>query len=96
MVTILNNPDDGAEILTALEVAADVLGVDVCWYYRGDFHFQLRDDWTVSITPESAGRLQVQTWNGLRGRDRTWTRLGDDKRLRWLIRSALETALDPA
>jgi hypothetical protein len=96
MLTILNNPDGSAEILTALEVAADALGVDICWYYRGDFHFRLRDGWTVSITPETAERLRVETWIGLRRRDRKWARSGDCDRLRWLVRNAHEAALDPA
>jgi hypothetical protein len=96
MVTILNNADVSAEIYGALEVAADELGVDVCWYYRGDFHFSLTGDWTVSLTPESAGRLAVETWHRLRPRDRKWARSGDCKRIRALVRVAHEAALDPA
>ncbi len=96
MVTILNNPDFGAEIRDALNVAGDALGVDICWYYCGDFHFRLAGDWTVSITPESAGRVCVETWSGLRLRDRKWVRADDCNRLRSLILAAHETALDPA
>lgn len=96
MVTIINNSDASAEIRDALEVAADTLGVDICWYYRGDFHFSLPGEWTVSLTPESAGRLVVETWHGLRVRDRKWARSGDSKRIRALVRVAHEIALDPA
>lgn len=96
MLRILNNPDFGEEIYAALEFAADALGVDVCWYYRGDFHFRLTGDWTVSITPESAERLRVQTWSGLRLRDRKWARSGDSERLSVLLRNARYDALDYA
>lgn len=96
MLTVVNSPDFAAEIHDALVVAADALGVDICWYYRGDFHFVLSDEWTVSLTPESAGRLSVETWQALRLRDRKWARSGDCKRIRALVRVALETALDPA
>lgn len=96
MLTVINTPDFAAEILDALEVAADELGVDICWYYCGDFHFRLPGDWTVSLTPESAGRLAVETWCGLRLRDRKWAKSGDCNRIRALVRVAHETALDPA
>jgi hypothetical protein len=96
MLTVVNSPDFAKEIHDALVVVADELGVDICWYYRGDFHFNLSGDWTVSLTPESAGRLAVGTWQGLRLRDRTWARSGDCKRIRALVRVAHETALDPA
>lgn len=94
MVTIVNNADASAEIRDALEIAADELGVDICWYFCGDFHFRLPGAWTVSLTPESAGRLAVETWHGLRLSDRKWVRSGDCKRIRALVRAARETALD--
>jgi hypothetical protein len=95
MVTIHNNADASAEILALLQVAADALGVDVCWYYCGDFHFRLEGEWTVSLTPESAGRLCVETWFALRLRDRRWSRSSDCRRVRELVRAARENALDP-
>jgi hypothetical protein len=95
MLTIRNSPDFDVRIRDALEVAADVLGVDICWYYCGDFHFRLAGDWTVSITPETADRICVETWFELRLRDRTWTGSSDSNRLRELVRSARETAFDP-
>lgn len=95
MVTILSHNSPGAEIRAALDVAADVLGVDVCWLYRGDFHFRLSDEWTVSLAPETAGRLRVGTWRCLVSRDRKWVRIGDSSRLADLLRDARETALQP-
>lgn len=95
MVTVLNHYESRAEIRAALDVAADVLGVDVCWLYRGDFHFRLSDEWTVSLAPETAGRLRVGTWRCLTPRDRKWLRVGDSGRLADLLRDARETALQP-
>jgi hypothetical protein len=96
MLMIRDSPDFDTVIRDTLEVVADILGVDMCWYYCGDFHFRLDDGWTVSITPESADRICVETWFELRLRDRTWARLGDYSRLRALVLAARETALDPA
>lgn len=96
-LTVHNNNNDTPPVtLDALRVAADVLGVDCCWYYRGDFHFRLRDEWTVSITPETAGRLRVETWAALRRRDRKWAKSDDHNRIAYLVRDALDTALQPA
>jgi hypothetical protein len=96
MLTIRNGPDFDVRIRDTLEVIADALEVDICWYYCGDFHFLLADGWTVSITPESADRICVETWFELRLRDRTWARSTDYNRLRALVLEAHATALDPA
>jgi hypothetical protein len=90
MVTVLNNSNPHGHVRTALDVAADVLEAEICWYYRGDFHFHLGDEWTVSITPETAGRLRVETWHRLRLRDRRWARVEDHARLVELVEAALE------
>jgi hypothetical protein len=95
-LTVHNNNAPQGVILDALHVAADVLGVDVCWYYCGGFHFRLTDSWTVSITPETAGRLRVETWCRLRRRDRKWARSDDRHRIAYLVREALDTAFQPA
>lgn len=95
MLTIRDIPDFEPEIRDILEVVADILDVDMCWYYCGGFHFRLAGGWTVSITPESANRICIETWAELRPRDRTWTTRGDYNRLRALILAARETALDP-
>lgn len=96
MLTIRDSPDFDVVIRDTLEAVADILAVDMCWYYCGDFHFRLDDGWTVSITPESADRICVETWFELRLRDRTWARLSDYNRLRALVLEAHATALDPA
>jgi len=96
MLKIINNPHADQEIEAALQVIATELRVTMCWFYRGNFHFRLDGNWTVSITPESAERVRIETWSALLPRDRKWARSGDSSRLRELVRSARETALDPA
>lgn len=93
-VRVINNRVPQGDFRDALEVAADVLGVTVCWYYRGGFHFRLPSDWTVSFTPESAGRLRVETWSSLRLRDRKWARVADRNRVAALVRDAHDLALE--
>lgn len=85
-LTVLSNHEPREELLDALNVAADVLGTGVCWYYRGAFHFRVTADHTISLTPETAGRLRVETWHLLRLRDRKWVTAGDSNRLRDLVR----------
>jgi len=87
-LTVLSKHVPRSEIRDALDVAADVLGVDVCWFYRGGFHFRLYGDWTVSITPETAGRLRIETWSLLRLRDTRWCGAGDETRLAQLVKEA--------
>lgn len=84
-----------AEFYRCLRVVGAVLGVDRCWYYGGDFHFILAGDWTVSISPETAGRVRVTTWHRLRERDRKWAALDDVDRVAQLVGGARETALQP-
>jgi hypothetical protein len=95
-LTILSYREPDRVIRDALEVAADALGADICWYYRGGFHFKLAGEWTVSISPETAGRLRVETWWMLLPRDRKWVEASDSNRLARLVREAQSTALQPA
>lgn len=95
-LTVLSNRDPTPEIRNTLEFVADVLGVEICWLYRGGFHFKLTGEWTISITPETAGRVRVETWWMLLARDRKWAMSDDRNRLGSLVRDALETAMQPA
>jgi hypothetical protein len=87
-LTVLSKHEPKRELADALEVAADALGVDVCWFYRGGFHFRVTREDTVSITPETAGRLRIETWHLLRRRDRKWVMSDHSNRLRDLVRAA--------
>lgn len=89
-LTVLSKHEPRQELLDSLRVAADVLRVDVCWFYRGGFHFRVTGDWTVSLTPETAGRLRIETWHLLRLRDKKWAMSGDSNRLRDLVRQSAD------
>jgi hypothetical protein len=95
-LTVLSDREPEDVIRDALEVAADALGAEICWFYRGGFHFKLAGEWTVSIAPETAGRLRVETWWMLLPRDRKWVNTGDHDRLAHLVRDAQSAALQPA
>lgn len=43
----------------AVRTVSRHLGTAVAWYHRGRFHFIVGDDWTVALSPDSAGRLRV-------------------------------------
>jgi hypothetical protein len=93
--TVIGNREPERDVQAALEAVAVVLGVDSCWYYRGDFHFCLGEEWTVSLSPETAGRLRIETWRRLRLRDRRWARVDDRARLMELVRDARDSAYQP-
>lgn len=95
-LTVLSKQEPAEELWDALQVVSDVLDVSICWYFRGGFHFRLHGDWTVSVTPETAGRIRVETWSLLRLRDRKWAKVDDARRLTHLVLSASDTALQPA
>lgn len=90
------NPPTTREILTALQAVADALDVSLCWYYRRAFHFVVDVDWTVAITPESAGRLRIETCRRTVPHGRTWTRATDHARLKQLVRDAVDEVLTTA
>lgn len=79
------------ELFDDLRYVGDLLGVNVCWYYRGAFHFALPDaGWTVAITPDSADRFRVQSCYLSIARATKWVRVSDRARLASLVRDAEE------
>lgn len=77
-----------SELGDALRFVGGLLGEKVCWFYRGSFHFTVNGDYTVSITPESAGRLRVSSCFLTIPRDTKWTTATDRARLALLVREA--------
>jgi hypothetical protein len=86
------HPED-REMFDALAVAADVVNVDVAWFYRGKFHLRVTRDWTVALSPESAGRCRVSTCECTVERATRWTRPSDHARLEQLVREAVDDIL---
>jgi len=84
------NPD--AVTLDVLRYVGNLLGQDVCWFLRGAFHFKLGNEWTVALSPESAGRFRVDTCHLTASRATKWCRATDRSRLDLLIREAADSA----
>lgn len=87
---VIGGPPATSETLYVLRYAADLLDVTTCWYYLGAYHFRLGQTWSVAITPESAGRLRVDTCRLTISRDTRWCRCCDLRRLRNLILDAAD------
>lgn len=82
------------ELGDTLRFVADLLGVTMCWYHRGSFHFCTEGPGgTVAITPESAGRYRVDRCHLTVASDTTWTAATDRARLASLVRDAAETTV---
>lgn len=78
------------ELHSALRFVGDLLGVKVCWFYRGAFHFVVNRDRSVAIVPDTAGRYRVQTCHLTVVVDTKWVRTHDRARLAALVRDAAE------
>lgn len=88
---VLGGPPTSHETLYVLRYVADVLEVTLCWYYRGSYHFQLQDDWSVSLTPESAERFRVDLCRLTIPRHTRWCRCRDLRRMRNLVLDAADS-----
>lgn len=81
----------------ALRSIADQLGVSVCYYLRGAFHFVLDDEGaSVALLPESADRYCVMACQDAAPRDKKWVSSTDRARLAWLVTEATEVMMDDA
>lgn len=81
MLRIVNKRHTEPVMLDLLRAVGDALGLDVCWYWCGAFHFKIDARQTVSIRPESAGRVRIETWDGVHRHATTlWARNNDSTR----------------
>ena len=84
---------DLAATLGALDVVAAALDADVCWLYRGGYHFRLPlDDWTLALTPESAGRFRIEACHRTLPRSTVWVLAHDVARLAHVAREIADEA----
>lgn len=72
-------------IESTLRHVAGLLDVDRCFLYRRSYHFSLGEGWSISITPESAGRFRVDACKWSRPVLRYWTLAQDEDRLAGLV-----------
>lgn len=69
---------------------ADLLADRRCWFYEGVFHLPLDEagDATLAVSPDSAGRIRIDTCVGGVRRATKWARTGDRARLASIIATA--------
>jgi hypothetical protein len=78
-------PPDTATVFNALRGAADALGQNFAYGLDGTFHFSLGDGWSISVCPESAGRLRLQACRWTSPVATLWTAAEDIARLKSLV-----------
>lgn len=80
-----------------LRAVSDQLGVSVCYYLRGWFHFELaRPGLTLAVKPDSAGRYCVAVCEYAARRDIKWVSSTDRARLARIVAEATEVMMDDA
>lgn len=70
---------------TLLDIAA-LLGTHRCTFYRSAFHFDLGNgDWTLAVTPDSVGRVRIETCHFGRCVATRWCAQGDGSRIAVMV-----------
>lgn len=80
----------------AVQLVADTIGHDVCWLYRGAYHFRLSADATIAISADSAERLRLDSCRGTVPQATVWVLRGDDDRLVSVVAEMVRAAQVPA
>ena len=78
---MLAAPPDTPTIFRALRGAADALKQNFAYSHDGTYHFALGEGWTISVSPESAGRLRLQACRWVTPVATLWTAATDIDRL---------------
>lgn len=82
--TTAAKPSD-ASVFQALLLIASTLGQRYAYWHRGRYHFALADDWSIAVSPESAGRFRVEACRYTEPVDTLWTLADDRERLAGLV-----------
>ena len=73
---------------TLLDIAA-LRGTNRCTFYRSAFHFDLGSgDWTLAVTPDSVGRIRIETCHFGRTVATRWCRAADAERIGVMVRES--------
>lgn len=76
------------EIVEALRLVGATLDAGAAYWLDGRFHFTLDGDWTLAISPDSAGRFRLDCCHLSRPCASLWVLARDRTRLERLVRSA--------
>lgn len=69
------------QTIAALRVVGRALGATCAYAYDGAFWFEVSDVWSLTISPDSAGRFRVDACYGRTRVSSLWCRAGDHRRL---------------
>lgn len=84
---LLAAPPAVDRIESTLQLVGELLDADRCYLFRRSYHFPLGAGWSISITPDSAGRFRVARCSWSRPVVLYWTHAGDEDRLETLVRA---------
>lgn len=59
---------------------------DVAWIYGRRYHLVLEGEWTIAVSPDTAGRVRVETCHYTRPLVARWVRAHDHDRLASVVR----------
>jgi hypothetical protein len=76
------------QTIDALRAAGAVLGTSVAYHLDGRFHFELAGDWSLALSPETAGRFRLDVCHLARPVASLWCLTRDRERLERLVLSA--------
>jgi hypothetical protein len=80
------------DLIGALRHVACVTGAE-CYLHEGRFHFPVDDDWSLALSPDSAGRVRVEASHRTRTVDIRWANVHDRSRLAELALGLREQVL---
>lgn len=58
---IFGRQPETQEVADGLMVAAEALEKDVCYALDGRYHFLVEGPWSIAVSPDSAGRLRLES-----------------------------------
>jgi hypothetical protein len=74
------------DLVDAIHVAAETLGIWECWALDGRYHFTLGGGWSLALSADSADRICVETCRLTRPETRMWSLAQRPDRLAGLVR----------
>lgn len=94
MLRILGRPPSTKELADALEVAADVLELDVVYAYDGRYHFSIGSGWSIALSSDSEDRLRVERCDCGSPDAAMWVKADRHDRLSFVVSTMLNDVLE--
>lgn len=74
------------ELVDAIYLAAETLGIWECYAHAGRYHFVLGAGWSLAVSADSVERIRIETCRLTRPVDTMWTTARRQDRLAGLIK----------